>query len=295
MIREIQAKVMLAHITHPDGLFGLKYNLTIYRGCPHQCIYCDSRSECYQIENFNDILVKVNAVELLRQELPHKRVRGTLGFGSMSDPYLPLEARLNLTGQALQVVAEYSFPVHLITKSSLVLKDLETLVEISRTYAAVSFTITTTDDRLAKVIEPGAPSPSERLHAMSVLAAHGVITGVTMMPVLPFIEDNEENVRQVAVQAKASGAAYILPWFGMSLRDRQRSYYYDKLDQHFPGLRQQYERRYGEQYSAPVPNARTLETFFRGVCQELHLPLEMPKFTPIKIEKPSKTGQLSLF
>jgi len=293
MIKEIQAKVLLAHITHPDDIFGLKYNLNIYRGCQHQCIYCDSRSECYQIENFNDILVKVNAVDLLRQELPHKRVKGTIGFGSMSDPYIPLEARLNLTGQALQVIASFGFPVHLITKSSLVLKDLETLVEINRTYAAVSFTITTTDDSLAKLIEPGAPSPTERLHAMSVLAGRGIVTGVTMMPVLPFIEDNEENIRQIILKAHASGAAYIIPWFGMSLRDRQRSYYYEKLDRHFPGLRQQYERRYGEQYSAPAQNARQLEKIFTELCQELHLPAEMPKFTPEKIEKPRKNKQLS--
>src|SRR5512136_566636 len=123
LIHEIQAKVLIASVRQPDTWFGLKYNMNIYRGCQHQCIYCDSRSECYQIEDFNDVLVKINAIDLLRKELQRKRVIGTIGTGSMSDPYLPLEAKLNLTGQALQVIAEHRFAVHVITKSDLVLKD----------------------------------------------------------------------------------------------------------------------------------------------------------------------------
>jgi len=169
MIKEINAKVILNPVKQPDDWFGLKYNMNLYRGCQHQCIYCDSRSECYQIENFSDVLVKVNAIDLLRDELSRKRVKGTIGTGSMNDPYMPLEAKRNLTGQALQVIAEYHFPVHIVTKSDLVLKDLDTLHEINRVYAAVSFTITTTDDQLGKKLEPGAPRVSERLAAMKIL------------------------------------------------------------------------------------------------------------------------------
>ena len=289
MIHEIQAKVLLAHVHQPEPWFGLKYNMNIYRGCQHQCIYCDSRSECYQIENFNDVLVKVNAIELLRKELPRKRVKGTIGTGSMSDPYLPLEALRNLTGQALGVIASYRFPVHIITKSDLVLRDLETLRQISPVYAAVTFTITTADDSLAKKLEPGAPLPSDRLRAMRELAACGILTGVTMMPILPLIEDTRENITQIVTQAKENGASYIIPSFGMTLRDRQRAYYYEKLDQHFPGLRREYERRFGNQYFAPARNLPELEAHFRSLCQELNLRIAIPQFSP------QKNQQLRLF
>jgi DNA repair photolyase len=285
MIREIQAKVLLAHVHQPEPWFGLKYNMNIYRGCQHQCIYCDSRSECYQIENFNDILVKVNAIELLRKELPRKRVKGTIGTGSMSDPYLPLESQRNLTRQALQVIADHRFPVHIITKSDLVLRDLVVLLQINQVYAAVTFTITTADDSLAKKLESGAPPPSARLEAMRELAAHGILTGVTMMPILPFIEDTQENITQIVTLARESGASYIIPSFGVTLRDRQREYYYAKLDQHFPGLRQEYEKRFGNQYFAPACDLPQLETRFHGLCQEVGLRTSIPQFIPQKNEQ----------
>ena len=289
MIHEIQAKVLLAHVHQPEPWFGLKYNMNIYRGCQHQCIYCDSRSECYQIENFTDVLVKVNAIELLRKELPHKRVKGTIGTGSMSDPYLPLEAQRNLTGQALQVIAAHHFPVHIITKSNLVLRDLEILQQISLVYAAVTFTITCAADSLAKKLEPGAPPPSARLEAMRELAARGILTGVTMMPILPFIEDTHGNITQIVTLAKESGASYIIPSFGVTLRDRQREYYYSKLDQHFPGLRREYEQRFGNQYFAPARDLPQLEAHFQHLCQEAGLQTTIPQFMP------QKNQQLRLF
>jgi DNA repair photolyase len=162
MIREIQAKTLLARVKGRDDWFGLYYNMNLYRGCQHQCIYCDSRSECYQIEDFNhDVLVKANAIDLLRRELPGKRVIGTIGTGSMNDPYMPLEADVRLTRRALEIIAGSGFPVHIITKSDLVLRDVDLLEEIShKAYAAVTFTITTADDALSKRIEPGAPVSS---------------------------------------------------------------------------------------------------------------------------------------
>ena len=182
MIREIEAKSILNTFSERDDWFGIKYNLNVYRGCQHQCIYCDSRSECYRIENFKDILVKVNAVELLEETLRRKRVKDTIGTGSMNDPYMPVEDKYQLVRGALDVMARYHFPVHVITKSDRVLRDLDLLQEIGQVYAAVSFSITTTDDALAKALEPGAPPPSARFRAMKVLADHGIHTGVTMMP-----------------------------------------------------------------------------------------------------------------
>ncbi len=279
MIREIQAKVLLSHVKQPDDWFGLKYNMNLYRGCQHRCIYCDSRSACYRIDGFDrEVLVKANAIKLLRKELASKRVKGTIGTGSMNDPYMPLEADLNLTGRALDVIAEFRFPVHVMTKSDLVLRDLDTLCHINRVYAAVSFTVTTADDELGKKLEPGAPLVSQRFRAMSVLADHGVHTGVTMMPILPFIEDNEDNIRRIVTLAHAHGAAYIIPWFGMSLRDRQRAYYYERLDELFPGLREKYERRFGDRYSCPTPNADRLALLFDELCRQHGLATCMERY-----------------
>jgi DNA repair photolyase len=289
MINEIQAKVLLAHLKQADDWFGLKYNMNLYRGCQHQCIYCDSRSECYRIENFNDVLVKVNAIELLRKELASKRFKGTIGTGSMHDPYMPAEAKFNLTGRALQVIAEFRFPVHINTKSDLILKDLDTLAQINRVHASVCFSITTADDELGKKLEPGASLVSQRFKAMQTLAARGIHVGVAMMPILPFIEDDEENIMAIVRETHRHGGTFILPWFGMSLRDRQRAYYYAKLDQLFPGLRQKYERRFGNQYDCPANDAQRLAELFSESCAEYGLA------TRIKRHDPEMAQQLSLF
>lgn len=282
MIREIQAKVLLSHVKQPDDWFGLKYNMNLYRGCQHRCIYCDSRSECYRIEDFDhEILVKANAIDLLRKELASKRVKGTIGTGSMNDPYMPVEADVNLTGQALDAIAEFRFPVHVMTKSDLVLRDLDTLCRINRVYTAVSFTITTADDELGRKLEPGAPLVSKRFRAMKALAEHGIRTGVTMMPILPFIEDDEENVRQIVEQAHAHGASYVIPWFGMSLRDRQRAYYYERLDQLFPGLKREYQRVYGDQYSCQSPNVDRLTTLFEELCERHGISTRVEPYQPV--------------
>ena len=287
MIKEIQAKVLLSHVKQPDPWFGLKYNMNLYRGCQHQCIYCDSRSECYQIENFTDILVKVNAIELLEDELSRKRVKGTIGTGSMNDPYMPLEGKVNLTGRALDVITRYGFPVHIITKSDLVLKDLDVLKQINQIYAAVSFTITTTDEGLAQILEPGAPSVSRRLQAMRVLSENGIHTGVTMMPILPFIEDNEENIAQIVHQAWDAGASYIIPGFGMSLRKGSRDYYYEKLDQFFPGLKRKYQETFGLQYQCTANNAQRLRERFYELCEHYGINSSITPYSPELTAQPS--------
>jgi DNA repair photolyase len=283
LIKEIQAKTLLARVKGPDDWFGLYYNFNLYRGCQHQCIYCDSRSECYQVENFNqDVLIKVNAIELLRRELAGKRTIGTIGTGSMNDPYMPLEAEKQLTRRALETIAEFQFPVHIITKSDLVLRDLDLLAQIGRTYAAVTFTVTTSDDGLAKKLEPGASIPSRRLAAMRRLSENGILTGLAMMPVLPFIEDNAENISSIVTLAHESGAKYILPAFGMTLRDRQRLYYYEKLDRHFPGLRGRYEQAFGGRYSASAREAGRLSKIFVEMCRQSGIATKMPVFDPQK-------------
>jgi len=291
MIKEITAKTLLSSAKQPDPWFGIRYTMNLYRGCQHQCIYCDSRSECYQIEDFDhDVLVKANALDLLRDELPRKRVKGTVGTGSMNDPYMPLEAKLNLTGRALEIIADHRFPVHVITKSDLVVRDADILADIGGVYAAVSFTVTAADDDLSRRLEPGAPPTSKRFAALAALAARGIYTGVTMMPILPFIEDNAENIAGIVAQAAEAGAAYIMPGFGMTMRDRQRTYYYAQLDRLFPGLREQYEARFGDRYSAAANDAKKLERLFAELCGRHGIATRMKHY---RMGEPVK--QLALF
>ena len=275
----IQAKTILAKVKKaPDPWFGLTYNMNLYRGCQHQCIYCDSRSECYQIKDFSHIQIKENAIQLLEKEIKRKKLKGTIGTGSMNDPYMPIEKQLETTRKALKIIDKYNYPVHILTKSNLVLRDLDLLKQISKTYAAVSFTITTFDNSLAQILEPGAPSTSERFEAIKILSDAGIYTGVLLMPVLPFINDSVENISAIVETAKKSGAKYVIGWMGMTLRDRQREYYYDKLNQHFPGLKEKYIARYGNQYNVAVPDSMTLQNAFHSKCKEVGIPVKMDFF-----------------
>lgn len=284
MIRPIQAKTLLSSRSQPDSFFGCKYNMNLYRGCQHQCIYCDSRSECYQIENFADILYKENAIKKLKKELASKRVKGTIGFGAMNDPYMPVEKKFKLTRGALEVIRDYEFPIHLMTKSDLVLRDIDLIKEISTEYAAISFTITTADDELAAKIEPNAPSSSNRFKAIKKLSERGIYVGITMMPILPFINDTIENIEEIVTQASEAGAEYIIPWFSMTLRDRQRGYYYRKLDKLFPGIKAKYIKTYGDDYECASPKAAKLQKKFSTLCTDFKIETRMKFYQPSQKE-----------
>lgn len=249
--------------------------MNIYRGCQHQCIYCDSRSECYRIENFNDILVKINAPEKLTQELSSKRVKGTVCFGSMNDSYMPIEQKYKLTRKCLDIIRQFRFPIHLMTKSDLVLRDLDIIKEISKVYAAVTFTITTSSDAISRKVEVGAPVSSKRFAAMKKLSDNGIYTGISMMPILPFIEDTKENIESIVMGVKESGGKYIIPSIGMTLRDRQRDYYYKKLDELFPGLSDRYRKTYGGSYSCECPNAGELYSLLVDLCHKNNIQIGM--------------------
>ena len=185
-----------------DPWFGTKYSMNIYRGCQHACIYCDSRSACYKLGELSHIRVKENALQLLHKELHAKRVKGTIGTGSMNDPYMPAEREERIIREALKIIAHHKFPVHIITKSDLVLRDMDIIKEISRIYAAVSITITTANDALAKIIEPVSPPSSYRFNAISVLSANEIYTGITLMPRLPFINDSVKEIKLLLEQAR---------------------------------------------------------------------------------------------
>jgi DNA repair photolyase len=281
MIQYIETKSILSKLREKDTWFGIAYNMNLYRGCQHGCIYCDTRSECYGINDISTISVKKNALDLLAKELPAKRKnKATIGTGSMNDPYMPVEKELQLTRKALQIIASERFPVHIITKSNLVERDADILQDISKTYAAVSFTITAADDSLSQRIEPHAPPSSERFKAMRLLAERGIYTGVTLMPVLPFINDTKENIAAIVERAKASGASYILPLFGVTLRKGSREYFYQMLDKSFAGVREKYHSRFGEQYGCFSPDYRLLTDTFEALCMKFGMARHMRFYRP---------------
>ncbi len=289
MIKRIKAKSILSSLRSKGfDPFGISYNMNIYRGCQHQCIYCDSRSNCYQIDNFADILIKENAIELLKQELPSKRKKQTIGTGSMNDPYMPIEEELGLTRQALELIYRYQFPVHIMTKSNMVVRDIDILRDISKVYAAVSFTITTNDDDLSRKIEPGAPPSSERFEAMKILSAAGIYTGIIISPVLPWITDSVENITELLYHAQQVGAKYALMWPGLTQRHGQREWLYDKLDKHFPGLKEKYIDRFGNTYECDSPNAEEINKSYYHICSKLRLATQMNFYKPVD-------PQISLF
>jgi len=283
-MKAIQAKTIISSVKQ-DSWFGLKYNMNLYRGCQHGCIYCDSRSSCYGMDDFEEIQYKENALELLEKELKGKRVKGTIGTGSMHDPYMPVEKELQLTRSALQVIRRQGFPVHVLTKSTLVLRDMDLLQEISRIYAAVSITITTGEDKLASVIEPNAPGSAERFDAIKQLSQNGIYTGILMMPILPYINDTEENIRNIVSRARDAGAKYILPWMGVTLRDRQRTYFFKQLDKSFPGLRESYVKSFGDAYYCPARREKQLYEFLQAECEKAGIKIKMDVYEPAGVEQ----------
>ncbi len=289
MIRKIQAKTVLSKVKGEDTWFGLTYNMNLYRGCQHVCIYCDSRSTCYQLGDLSDIRYKENAIELLTKELRSKKLKGTIGFGSMNDPYMPVERKMELTRNALKVVSYYKFPVHVITKSNLVIRDIDLLKEISKIYAAISFTITTADDELAKKIEPAAPSPTERFEAIKELNRNGIYAGITLMPVLPFINDTEQHIQNLVNKAIESGTKYIIPFIGLTLREGSREYFYTQLDKSFEGTKEKYINTFGLSYSCNSPNADALYKLLFEAMEKHKIPRKM------KFYQPDTPAQLKLF
>jgi len=256
--------------------FGADYNMNIYRGCSHGCIYCDSRSDCYRNTDFDIVKAKENALQIIRDELRRKAMTGVISTGSMSDPYNPAEDRLKLSRHALELINAFGFGVAIFTKSNLVLRDIDVLQDIkTHSPVTVNITITTADDTLCKVIEPHVAPSSKRFEALRKLAENGIFCGVLMMPILPFINDTEDNIIQILRQTKEAGGRFVYPALGMTLRQGNREYYYDQLDKHFPGIKEKYIKRYGLRYQCSSPKAKKLWALFTSECEQLGLLYDM--------------------
>ena len=275
MITEVQASSILSKISNgPDPWFGISYSMNVYRGCQHACIYCDSRSDCYQLGDLSHIRVKTNAPILLQKKLKGMKSKAVIGTGSMNDPYMPVEKEYGLVRSCLKIIAQYGFPVHIITKSYLVLRDMDVIADIARIHAVVSFTITCAEDTMSSLIEPGAPPSSQRLKAMKQLAENGIQCGVLLMPILPFVNDTPENISHLIELSAKHGASYIMPWFGLTQRQGQREYLHSKLAEFDKTLPSKYDATFGDTYSCNSENSKMLWSICNEKAQSLGLSLK---------------------
>jgi len=291
----VSAKTIISGYAENNMWFGCNYNMNIYKGCCHGCIYCDSRSECYGVEIFDEVRAKENALALIERELKSKRKKGVVGTGAMSDPYNPFEKEHLLTRGALELINKHGFGVAIATKSDLVLRDIDILKEISRhSPVLVKITITTADDELCRKIEPHAALSSQRFEVIKSLSQAGINTCVLLMPVLPFIEDNEANIRDIVVLAHENGARFIYPAFGVTLRQNQREWFFSKLEESFPSLKAKYIESFGNAYECRCPNSKELWNLFQCECKKTGIIYKMNEIISA-YKQGYGDGQLSLF
>ncbi len=292
----IETKTILSKVKYGSSWYGVDYNMNLYKGCPHRCIYCDSRSNCYHIDNFDLVRGKENALYILEKELTKKREKGVIGIGAMSDTYNPNELKYEQTRKALKLISKYGFGISIDTKSDLILRDIDLLKEInSKNNVIIKFTITTPNDKLSKIIEPNVCASSKRLQAIKKLSDSGIFTGIMMNPVLPFITDKEEDIKELVKLASKFGAKFIHTYMGMTLRENQRDYYFHKLDQHFIGLKEKYIQYYKGRYNCVTPNYKKLYKIFTDECKKYGILYNMDDI--IKAYKGERKGneQMKLF
>ncbi len=259
------------HFEKVKGILSPKGNMNIYRGCTHGCIYCDSRSDCYNITHpFEDVAVKENAIELLEKALASRRKRCMIGTGSMADPYMPVEKDMQYTRKRLELADRYGYGFTLITKSDLVLRDIDLLKSInSRTKAVVQVTLTTADENLCRILEPNVTTTRGRYKILKKMQARGIPTVVWLSPILPFVNDSRENLNTILDMCIDAGVKGIMCFgMGLTLRRGNREYFYHRLDRHFPGMKEKYIRTFGEEYSCLSPNNPRLMKIFYKRCKE---------------------------
>ena len=289
------------HFVDAKGILtgsGGHYGMNIYRGCSHGCIYCDSRSTCYQFTHpFEDIEVKQNAPELLENALRSKRRKGMIGTGSMSDPYMHCEESLGLTRKCLEVILRNGFGVAVQTKSDRILRDIDLLDEINRTAkCVVQITLTTYDDDLCRILEPNVCNTKRRIEVLERMRERGIPTVVWMTPILPFINDTEENITAILKECARVGVKGVIDFgMGLTLRDGDREYYYAALDRRFPGLKEEYIRTYGNAYELPSPHAKELKKVFNSFCRDNGIISDPDECFRYLYELPDRYEQISMF
>lgn len=271
--------------------------MNVYRGCSHGCIYCDARSDCYQMDHaFEDIEVKENAPELLEAALRSKRRRCMIGTGAMCDPYLHIERELEITRRCLETIKKYGFGVTILTKSDLIMRDVGLLEEINGiAKTVVQMTLTTADEELCRILEPNVCTTSRRAEVLCEMKKRGIPTVVWLTPLLPYINDTEDNLRSIIKKCGEAGVFGIVSFgMGLTLRSGDREYFYAQLDRHFPGLKQRYIQKFGNAYELASPNEARLWTVFDEECERYGIVSDQTRIFQYLRELP-EPEQLSLF
>ena len=287
------------HFVTAKGLLSAQNGMNLYRGCRHGCIYCDSRSACYRMEHpFEDIEVKQNALTLLEDALRRKRRPCMIATGSMSDPYTPPEEELRYTRRALELILQYGFGMTLLTKSGLVLRDLDLLQRInSQTKCVVQMTLTTWEESLCRILEPNVSTTTERFAALMKLKEAGIPTVVWLCPILPFLNDTAENINRLLDCCEQAGVRGIVHFgMGVTLRQGNREYFYRQLDRHFPGLKERYISTYGNAYVLESPNSRDLLELLHRRCRDAGILHDNPSvFRYLQEMEIKQPQQMSLY
>lgn len=290
----VKAKTILQK-TKSTEWFGADYNMNLYRGCCHGCIYCDSRSKCYGIEDFDKVRGKADCLKILRGELKRKVRTGVIGTGAMSDPYNPYERTELLTRHSLELIDAYEFGCAILSKSALIVRDTDLFLAIKEHSPMIcKMTVTAADDNISRIAEPNVSPSSERFDALSRLSGAGLFTGIVMTPILPFIEDSAENILGTVRMGHEAGIKFIYADFGMTLREGNREYFYEKLDESFPGLREKYIARYKSSYECVCLNATALRRSFAEECERFGILYKMRDIVAAS-RKGYENSQLSFF
>ncbi len=288
------------HFVEAKGILSAHNGMNLYRGCTHGCIYCDSRSKCYGFTHeFEDIEVKQNAPELLEMALVKKRKKCIIGTGAMCDPYMHCEEEIRLTQRCIELIERYGFGLAIQTKSDRILRDLELLQRIQeKAKCVVQMTMTTYDEDLCRILEPNVCTTRRRFEVLEILRAHGIPTVVWMSPILPFINDTRENIEGLLDYCVRAGVYGIITFgMGVTLREGDREYFYQKLDEHFPGMKSRYHRKYGYNYEVTNDHNRELMEILRRTCTQNGIKCDAEEIFQYLGEFPEHKGyeQLCLF
>ena len=288
------------HKVEVKGILSSRNGMNIYRGCTHGCIYCDARSKCYQMNHeFEDIEVKINGPELLEKALKVKRKKCMIGTGAMSDPYIHLEEKLNNTRRCLEIIDKYEFGLAIQTKSNRILRDLDLLKSINeKSKCVVQMTLTTYDEELCKILEPNVSTTKERFEVLKIMRDNKIPTIVWVSPILPYINDTEDNIRGIlnyCIEAKVKGIVCF--GMGLTLREGNREYFYKKLDENFKGLKEKYIKEYGYSYEIASKNSNKLMKIIKDTCMENNIMINIDECFKYlqKFEEKEKYKQIRLF
>lgn len=285
------------HFVDARSILSPQNGINPYRGCTHGCIYCDSRSDCYRMNHaFEDVEVKHNAPQLLEEALLRKRKRCMIATGAMCDPYMHCEEQLQLTRQCLEIIERYGFGAAVQTKSCRILRDLDLFGRINeKSRAVVQMTLTTADEDLCRILEPHVSTTARRYEALKEFRERRIPTAVWISPLLPFLNDTEDNLRRILEYCFDAGVRAILCFgIGVTLRAGDREYFYAALDRHFPGLRRRYESAYGDAYEVLSPNHPSLMRLFHRECEKHGVLHDAQSVFAWMREFPEDTGQIRL-